>query len=246
MFLLQCTRQELLGILPKRGAIAEIGVAKGGFSVEILKASSPSKLHLIDPWKFQDVESYLTDGNNVSDDVAQKRFEMVTSMFQNHVDAGRVIIHRAMSGDIVESFDDGYFDYVYVDGNHTYEAVLEDLTGFAPKVRAGGAILGHDFADHSSAKKKGFGVVPAVQEFCSDGAWRLVAVTLEPWPTYMICRSEDERAITRFRKAMIAKLRPVVDVATEAGLSITYRVSYPDNADPVVIPRILALVSDKA
>ncbi len=43
-------RRELLRIIPGAGVAAEIGVAGGDFSAQILAENRPAKLHLIDPW----------------------------------------------------------------------------------------------------------------------------------------------------------------------------------------------------
>ncbi|EKP0309979.1 hypothetical protein JGK42_003926, partial [Aeromonas veronii] len=43
-------RQALLERLPKQGIVAELGVAAGGFSRQIMALSQPQQLHLIDPW----------------------------------------------------------------------------------------------------------------------------------------------------------------------------------------------------
>lgn len=51
-------------------------------------------------------------------------------------------------------------DFVYIDGNHDYEFVKQDIALYYPKVRNGGVIGGHNF-------EGGFiGVVKAVMEFC--------------------------------------------------------------------------------
>jgi len=42
-------------------------------------------------------------------------------------------------------FPDKYFDFVYIDANHTYKAVYADIYVWLPKVRDGGILGGHDF-----------------------------------------------------------------------------------------------------
>ena len=44
-------RETLLGLLPKHGVVAELGVNKGDFSATILSENQPARLHLIDPWQ---------------------------------------------------------------------------------------------------------------------------------------------------------------------------------------------------
>jgi hypothetical protein len=42
-------------------------------------------------------------------------------------------------------FNDESLDFVYIDANHTYEAVKEDLKCWYDKVRVGGVVMGHDY-----------------------------------------------------------------------------------------------------
>ena len=73
-------------------------------------------------------------------------------------------------------FDDLYFDYVYIDGDHSLEAVMNDMVAWFPKVRDGGVLAGHDY--RGDVKK-------AVDEYCSlhgkfiqtwdiDGDWLII------------------------------------------------------------------------
>ena len=56
-----------------------------------------------------------------------------------------VKVHRAMSNDALGGFPDGYFDWVYVDGNHNEPFVGQDLDLARRKVRPGGIIAGDDY-----------------------------------------------------------------------------------------------------
>ena len=42
-------------------------------------------------------------------------------------------------------FEDGSLDLVYIDADHTYEAVVADINDWKVKVKPGGYIAGHDF-----------------------------------------------------------------------------------------------------
>lgn len=186
MYLTFASRETLLDFLPKNARVAEIGVAEGEFSERILKATNPSKLHLIDPWAFQDRIDYLADVNNASQDIQDSRYIAIQKKFAGEIASGQVVVHRGFSHDFASTFQDGYFDWIYVDAMHTYEAVLTDLEAFRPKVRAGGLILGHDYAEHLNSRKMSFGVVPAVDQFVKNSGWQFALLTLEAYPTYVL------------------------------------------------------------
>ena len=64
-----------------------------------------------------------------------------------------------MSNEAYKDLQDESLDFIYIDGCHKYENVLEDLTNFYPKVKNGGFIAGHDWNPYWE------GVVKAVREF---------------------------------------------------------------------------------
>ena len=43
-----------------------------------------------------------------------------------------------------KQFADEYFDVIFIDGDHEYESVKEDLLKWYPKLKIGGTICGHD------------------------------------------------------------------------------------------------------
>jgi hypothetical protein len=60
-------------------------------------------------------------------------------------------------------FDDASLDFVFVDGDHGYEAVKRDLHGWFPKVKPGGVLAGHDYINNDFP-----GVRKAADEFFFD------------------------------------------------------------------------------
>ena len=191
MLILPMSRDQLLNFMPRAGTVAEIGVAKADFSRNILAHAAPARLHLIDPWIHQQRSDYAHDISNVKDSEQEDRHLFVRNGLRAEIESGQVILHREYSKDACIKFSDNYFDWIYIDGLHSYQGVKEDLDNYLPKVKPDGFILGHDFANHPEATAMEFGVVKAVEEFVRTKGLAFVAMTMETWPTYVISRSMD-------------------------------------------------------
>jgi hypothetical protein len=125
-------REFILRRMPQRGVVAEIGVDLGDFSEKILALNRPRELHLIDPWTAESGEYRQRQADGVASDSPRKlatvaRFAVVRDRFASEIDGGGVMLHRANSDIAGGQFPDRFFDWVYIDGNHSYEAVRQDL-----------------------------------------------------------------------------------------------------------------------
>jgi hypothetical protein len=89
-----------------------------------------------------------------------------------------VVFHRDHSQEAGEKFPDDFFDWVYVDANHTYQFVVRDLRLYHRKVKPGGVLAGHDFCE------KFAGVRKAVHEILNEGLCQLVGFTQEQKRSY--------------------------------------------------------------
>ena len=158
-------RSELLKRIPANGIVAEVGVNKGNYSEQILKINNPKKLHLIDMWG----NERYHEGLHLE----------VKDKFKEEIRTERVEINHGMSTSVVEQFEDNYFDWVYIDTDHTYETTLTELQKFSKKLKPGGMIAGHDYLIGNWISMFKYGVVEAVYEFCSKNDWELLYVTAE-------------------------------------------------------------------
>ena len=85
---------------------------------------------------------------------------------ENMVKAGLIDIVvplRMTSEQAGRLFDDRSVDFCFIDGDHEYEAVREDLRTWFPRIRDGGIIGGHDYINDAHP-----GVKQAVDEFFKD------------------------------------------------------------------------------
>ena len=78
-----------------------------------------------------------------------------------------------------EKFEDGLFDWVYLDSDHGYENVARELEICRKKVKIGGIIAGHDYVTGQWLKRERYGVVEAVNEFCHKYNWEMIYLTNE-------------------------------------------------------------------
>src|SRR4051812_543909 len=210
MLVCPTTRSQILKLLPEGGEVAEIGVASGDFSQEILAHTSPRKLHLIDPWLRQERSDYANDPSNVSTDQQDDRYTAVLGRFSKEIAGGTVCVHREYSNNAAAKFSAGQLDWIYIDGMHTVEAAYDDLITYAPKIRAEGFIIGHDYTNHVQAREWNFGVVEAVNRFVLERGYEFVALTLEAFPTYVLTHNKDSaRQMTEF---LIRNVPYVVEV----------------------------------
>jgi len=79
-----------------------------------------------------------------------------------------------LSADVAKTFPDAFFDFVYIDALHTYNAVVTDMNAWWPKLKDGGLFSGDDYGDvstgHLAFWEKDlwpyqWGVVRGVREF---------------------------------------------------------------------------------
>lgn len=205
MLLVNAGRINILGCLRPGMVAAEIGVAEGYFSNYLLHDMKPSKLHLIDPWRFQDVADYAMDANNTTDAEGDRRYAAVQKRFSDAINSGVVKMHRALSTEIADSFPDDYFDFVYVDAVHTYEGCLADLRAFDKKVKRNGFIAGHDYQTIPIAKAHHNGVVRAVHDFVKQTGYSFIALTFEEAPSFVIAKNPDSAAALQFVSELTKK-----------------------------------------
>jgi hypothetical protein len=158
-------RAELLRILPKNGVVAELGVDEGDFSEMILSISKPKKLHLIDIW--------------ASERYNQNKRQKVENRFINQIERKEVEINLGFSTEVVNDFQDSYFDWIYVDTVHSYKTVIAELEAYRMKVKENGIIAGHDFIMGNWTEMTKYGVIEAVYEFCLKYNWEILYLTVE-------------------------------------------------------------------
>jgi len=174
-------RGKMISAFPNGGIVAEIGVQIGLFSKQILCNTRPRRLHLIDCWETYNSDiNYPYDGCPGDQAKHDSNYEYVQQQFAQEIASGQVKLHRGYSAPMIKTLPDNYLDWVFIDANHSYAAVCDDLAAVLPKMKRGGVISGHDYINTPHWKKLNYGVVEAVDEFCAREGWEMIAMTPGP------------------------------------------------------------------
>ena len=185
------TRNDFPAFLNKCGLTgtgAEVGVQEGVFSEHILKKWKGSNLFSIDAWQNFDASEYIDIANRTDD----KQILLYASTTLRLRPFGeRSIVWRMTSEQAADAMPDNTLDFCYIDADHRYEAVKQDIELWIPKVKVGGIICGHDYVNDGNIYNTTdksligmFGVQRAVKEFAVRDGWDVHVTDSEDWPSW--------------------------------------------------------------
>lgn len=127
--------QDLISNIPNKGTMIEIGTFTGESTV--IFGDHFENVIGIDP---------MLQDYDVQDPTSKFNFNEVLDMFVDRTKGyDNIQLITKTSDDAVNDFNDGVFDFVYIDGIHQYENVKQDILNYLPKIKKGGVIGGHDY-----------------------------------------------------------------------------------------------------
>jgi hypothetical protein len=126
---------------------AEIGVHSGSHARHMLRVIPKLKLLLIDPWVAYE---------NSSAESMEGRFQRCKRRLRNK----NVVYIRKPSMEAVQEVKDLSLDFVYIDAMHDFDNAMMDYIVWSPKVKIGGIVSGHDYANSGR-----LGVFKAVEAY---------------------------------------------------------------------------------
>lgn len=158
---------KLLGRFKKPVGI-EIGLSAGHTTKHLFENVEGLTLHGIDPYP----EYVDWNGHELTPDKQGgtfKEFLDNTAKFQDH------ITHfRMLSDEVAPNLLDESYDFIFIDGLHTYEQVLKDCENFYPKIKDGGLFAGHDYHVIEGVKR-------AVDEFAATVGATILHTENDVW-----------------------------------------------------------------
>lgn len=122
--------------------MVEVGSWKGRSTLAIAKHTS-GVVYCVDAWL-----SMLGASNesSVSRYAAAKAFEEFQTSLSDYIFVERVRIIRARSLQGAQLLAAGSsFDWVFLDGDHSYETVKFEIQAYTPLLKVGGLMSGHDY-----------------------------------------------------------------------------------------------------
>lgn len=115
----------------------EIGSYAGESTSVFVNSGVFKKLYCVDPWEMNYDPSDWAGDAGITE--AEAEFDR---KFQNNQVVEKL---KMKSHDAVQRFADSSLDFIYIDACHQYDAVMQDLADWVPKVKPGGILAGHDY-----------------------------------------------------------------------------------------------------
>ena len=124
---------------------AEIGVSKGNNAINMLsRIPQIKKLYLIDPYRYEDdiIDQHRVHGElSTFKFIARERLER----FKDRT----IFIYEPFSSDVIPE----KVDFIYIDGDHSPEAVISDIKESLKILNQDGMLAGHDI--HYDSVRRG-------------------------------------------------------------------------------------------
>jgi len=149
-------KKDLIGV--------EIGVDRGLNAENMLENLDIKTLYLIDPYDVSD--GIIGIGCQMSQEQCIEIEKEARERLSKYED--KIVWIKGKSSDVYTQIPDN-LDFIYIDGNHRYDSVKEDINNYFNKVKEGGLVAGHDYAFEQvkSAVDELFGNKVNIEE-CAD------------------------------------------------------------------------------
>lgn len=119
----------------------EIGSAFGNYSSRILSVWKGRNLFMVDPWENLPDTEYRENHKDVPYDNWYKSCQHLAASDP------RAVLIKKRSAEAAPDFKHSSLDFAYIDGNHDYAFVMQDMDLWYPRIKPGGVLCGHDFYD---------------------------------------------------------------------------------------------------
>lgn len=134
---------------------AEVGVERGIYSQVLCEANPNLHLYAVDLWTAYD---------GYRDHATQHEMDEIMEEAKKRLFPYSCELIRKDSIEAASEFSDESLDFVYIDANHEFRHVVDDISAWWPKVKIGGIVAGHDYIKRTDPGYL-MHVIPAVHGF---------------------------------------------------------------------------------
>jgi Methyltransferase domain len=163
-------------LVKREGVIAELGVAIGDFSDFLLNSLSPKQFVAIDLFALHTVPELW--GQPTSEIFGSGlHIDQYRSRFARFGDC--LMVEQGVSWEVLARYPDRYFDMIYIDAGHEFEAVRNDTEVAVDKIRTDGVLIFNDYTMHNPDSGGPYGVVQNVNALVVESDWRVAGLALQ-------------------------------------------------------------------
>lgn len=161
------SRESLLKSLElSKGIVAaEIGTSTGAFAQKIISAFEPEHLDLVD-----------IDFSRLNPSVSSNEC---------------VHLHEMRSAKFLENAEENFYDFVYIDADHSYKSIKAELKNIRRVMKPGSLVMFNDYTRWSITEVLSYGVLSAVNEFAVQNKSPIVGIALTGTGHFDICLKMD-------------------------------------------------------
>lgn len=161
----------------KHTRIAELGVAAGWFTRQVLEVVQPALFDAYDTFRLHEIP--MLWGQESSKILENKtHLDYYQEKFKGHVEEGTLRTFKGDSSTELSKRENEFYDLIYIDGNHSYEGVKRDTAAALKTIRTDGMLVFNDYVFYDKTGNM-FGVVPVVNDLCVNHGWRVVYLALQ-------------------------------------------------------------------
>jgi glycosyltransferase involved in cell wall biosynthesis len=134
--------RRLIEDIPMNGMIIELGCFKGRSICSVADIIKRKNLKVVVVDTFEGTVKERKEGEPAMDFIEEFRYNINRFELKEYI-----TIYRGKTDDIYKELKDNIFDLLFLDADHSYEAVKQDLENWECKVKKGGTISGHDYVN---------------------------------------------------------------------------------------------------
>lgn len=171
------SRADSIQSWPKNTKIAELGVAAGWFTRQVLEVVQPSLFDAYDTFRLHEIP--VLWGRESSEILDNKEHqEYYETKFSSQIQDGLLRTFKGDSSTELSKREPNFYDIIYIDGNHSYEGVKRDTEASLKTMRSDGLLVFNDYVFYDKLGNM-FGVVPIVNDLCVNHGWKVVYLSLQ-------------------------------------------------------------------